>query len=400
MRYFLGIDIAKDSFDVALIDKEQKLLAKAKYPMGYEGFNEFAEFLQNYPKEELLLLCESTGIYHLNLLSFLLEKEYRCTLLNPMLVKAYIQSSTLRKSKTDAIDAKHIALFGLYHYPKLALATDELFSSIKLLLRERVALSQEVAKLKTEIQALVDQLFYELSKNYNIFTNSMLYLLLQAPSRKRIRNLKEQKIRRVLDTASQGKSTISAKEIRALAKRSVGISSKSLEAILQSKIRRLLALQEEIALLEEKIQEESKQNFDEDIDILSSIKVVGKTTAISFLGEVGDIAKFSSPKKLCAYIGTDPAIYQSGSSLHSFGKITKRGNRYLRRTLWLMALGVIRNTNTFKAYFTKKRSEGKSFKQAVIATANKLLRTIYALLKNKTKFIDNLHSQAVSAYTA
>jgi len=214
MQYFLGIDIAKDSFDIALIDKEQKLLAKAKYPMGYEGFMEFATFLQNYPKDELFILFESTGIYHLNLLAFLLEKEYRCALVNPMLIKAHIQSSTLRKSKTDTIDAKHIALFGFYHHSKLSLANNELFSSIKPLLRERVALSQEVAKLKTEIKALVDQLFYELSKNYNIFTKSILHLLLQAPSRKRVRNLKEQKIQRILDSASQGKSTISAKSIR------------------------------------------------------------------------------------------------------------------------------------------------------------------------------------------
>jgi len=109
--------------------------------MGYEGFNEFEKLLSGYPKNELLILCESTSIYHLNLLNFLLEKEYRCTVVNPMLIKAYIQSSSLRKSKNDSIDAKHIALFGFYHYPKLSLATDELFSSIKPLLRERVALS-------------------------------------------------------------------------------------------------------------------------------------------------------------------------------------------------------------------------------------------------------------------
>ena len=395
MGYFLGIDISKDSFDIALLDKEQKLLAKAKYPMGYDGFIEFEKLLQSYPKDELMLFCESTGIYHLNLLNFLLEREYRCALINPMLIKAHIQSFSLRKSKNDTIDAHHIALFGFYHHSKLSLATNELFSSIKPLLRERVALSQEIAKLKTEIKALVDQLFYELSKNYNIFTKSILYLLLQAPSRKRVRNLKEQKIQRILNNASCGKASISAKEIKELAKRSVGISSSALEAILQSKIRRLLALQEEIALLEANIQNEIDQDFDNDLKILSSIGGIGKTTAISFLGEIGSISKFSSYKKLCAFIGMDPATYQSGS-FSSFGKITKRGNRYLRRTLYLMALGVIRNTKTFKAYFTKKRNEGKSFKQAVIATANKLLRTIYSLLKNKTKFIDDFPSIAVS----
>jgi len=57
MRYFLGIDISKDSFDIALLDKKQKLLAKAKYPMGYDGFIEFEKLLQSYPKDELMLFC-------------------------------------------------------------------------------------------------------------------------------------------------------------------------------------------------------------------------------------------------------------------------------------------------------------------------------------------------------
>ena len=193
MQYFLGIDISKDSFDIALVDKEQKLLAKTKYPMGYDSFNEFEKLLSSYPKNELLILCESTGIYHLNLLSFLLEKEYRCALINPMLIKAYIQSSSLRKSKTDTIDAKHIALFGFYYYPKLSLATEELFSSIKPLLRERVALSQEVAKLKIEIKALVDQLFYELSKNYNIFYQEHFTFALTSPFSKKSKELERAK---------------------------------------------------------------------------------------------------------------------------------------------------------------------------------------------------------------
>lgn len=196
-----------------------------------------------------------------------------------------------------------------------------------------MALSQEVAKLKREIKALVDQLFYELSKNYNIFTKSILHLLLQAPSRKRVRNLKEQMIQRILDQASEGKTKLSAKTIKELAKKSIGISSSSLEAILQSKIRHLLTLQEEITLLVKRVEEEIDQDLDDDITILSSISGIGKTAAISFLGELGSINKFCSYKKFCAFIGTDLAIYQSGSSLHSFGKITKRGNRYLRRTL-------------------------------------------------------------------
>jgi hypothetical protein len=55
-----------------------------------------------------------------------------------------------------------------------------------------------------------------------------------------------------------------------------------------------------------------------------------------------------------------------------------------------MAIGSIRTCEKFNNYFSKKRKEGKKFKQAVIATANKLLKIIFTMLKNKTKFNENL----------
>jgi|GEM_PF-6568119 len=55
-----------------------------------------------------------------------------------------------------------------------------------------------------------------------------------------------------------------------------------------------------------------------------------------------------------------------------------------------MAIGTIRSCEKFNTYFTKKREEGKKFKQAVIAVANKLLKTIFVMLKNKAKFDSDL----------
>lgn len=101
---------------------------------------------------------------------------------------------------------------------------------------------------------------------------------------------------------------------------------------------------------------------------------------------LGNLDNFSSHKKLATFIGIDPSLKQSGSSIMYQGKITKKGNSYLRRTIYQMAVCAIRYSNKFKAYFEKKISEGKKYKQAVIAVANKLLKTIFSMLKNKTKF--------------
>jgi transposase len=134
----------------------------------------------------------------------------------------------------------------------------------------------------------------------------------------------------------------------------------------------------------------------DDIDKLTSINGVGKTTASSFIIEVGDISNFATHKQLTAYIGTDPAIYQSGTSVNVKGSISKRGNSHLRRAVWHMARATTVWNETLKAYYDKKRSEGKTFKQSVIAVANKLIRIIFSMLKNNTKFETNYQTQGVN----
>jgi len=390
-KQFIGIDISKDSFDLTLLESNGEIKLETKLTMDIDGFNSLLKHLSSYPKDKLLIAMEATGIYHLPLLSFLLENSFNCVVVNPILIKSFIGSTTLRKTKNDKKDAASIALFSLKSYQSLHLATTDNIENIKPLIRERESLSCEVAKLKTEIKAILVQLFPELLKNTNIFTQSILNLLLKAPSRKAIRNLKKRTIQKILDNTSGNKVRITAQDILSLAKNSIAISDKYLEKVLTSKIRRLLHIQNELSLLDEEL-DNSLDDFDinNDIDILKSIPGIGDITSKNFMVEVSSVDKFKSVKQLCAYIGIDPSIKQSGTSINYRGKISKRGNSNLRRTIWQMAIGVIRTCPKFNAYFTKKREEGKRFKQAVIATANKLLKTIFVMLKNKTKFNENL----------
>lgn len=106
-------------------------------------------------------------------------------MINPILIKSFIGSTTLRKTKNDKKDAASIALFGLKSYQSLHLASLSDIENIKPLMKERENLSKDIAKLKTEIKANLVQLFPELLKNTNIFTRSILNLLLYAPSRKK-----------------------------------------------------------------------------------------------------------------------------------------------------------------------------------------------------------------------
>ncbi len=195
----------------------------------------------------------------------------------------------------------------------------------------------------------------------------------------------------------QHKPKLSAKEILLLAENSIGINNQSLEKILISKIKQLEFLQIQLDEYNEVIEQFVDEHHNDDIDLLTSIGGVGKPSAASFLTELGNINNFATHKQLTAFIGTDPTIYQSGTSVNIKGSISKRGNSHLRRTLWHMARAATVWNETLKAYYDKKRSEGKTFKQSVIAVANKLIRIIFSMLKNNTKFDINFSKLAVKS---
>lgn len=390
-KQFLGIDISKDSFDITLLKSSGEVKLEKKLLMDRDGFDTLLKYLSLYPKDSLLIAMEATGIYHLPLLTFLFENSFKCVVINPILIKSFIGSTTLRKTKNDKKDAASIALFTLKSHQLLHLASPDTIETLRPLIRERESLSKGIARLKTEIKANLVQLFPELLKNTNIFTKSMLNLLLQAPSRRAIRNLKEKKIQKILDSTSGNKVKISASEILSLAKNSIAVSDRHLEKVLTSKIRRLIIFQEELSLLDEELENSLEDtDINNDIEILQSIPGIGSVTSKNFMVEISSVDKFKSVKQLSAFIGIDPSIKQSGTSINFKGNISKRGNANLRRTIWQMATGAIRTSPKFRAYYDKKRSEGKKYKQAVIAVANKLLKTIFILLKNKTKFDENL----------
>jgi transposase len=83
--------------------------------------------------------------------------------------------------------------------------------------------------------------------------------------------------------------------------------------------------------------------------------------------------------------GLDPALYQSGK-IDRKGKITKRGNRHLRRVIWLMTTRVIQFNARFEQYYMKRMQDGLPYKMAVLATAHKLIRVVFAMLTNETLF--------------
>ena len=121
--------------------------------------------------------------------------------------------------------------------------------------------------------------------------------------------------------------------------------------------------------------------------LLATIPGIGDTLAATILAEVGDVARFPNAPALVAYAGLDPRVRQSGISLHRNAKLTKRGSPYLRRALFIGASIAQRHDPYLKAYYEKKRLEGKRYKEATVANARHMMHRVHAVLKRGTPYV-------------
>ena len=120
---------------------------------------------------------------------------------------------------------------------------------------------------------------------------------------------------------------------------------------------------------------------------INSIFGIGEFTTSLIIAELGDINRFRNIKELTAYCGLDPSIKQSGRSIDIHGPISKSGNKYMRKILYISVSNIIRLTtiskqeNDIEIYYRKKRNEGKHHYASIVACTTKLLRKILALCK-------------------
>ncbi len=218
----------------------------------------------------------------------------------------------------------------------------------------------------------------------------MLNFLKKFPSARLIISARAKTIVRALEPSGQGNriSSFSPEDIIKAARSSVATLSPAKELILPGKISTLQHLQQRRDELTKALTDVCKSMMIEDLDIVTSIQGIDTGTATSFLAEMGDIHNYQSHKSLIAFAGIDPTVYQSGK-YEGTSRISKPGNRHLRRVIWLMTFNVIHFNETFKQYYLKRKRDGLPAKKAIFATAHKLIRIIFAMLSQRTYFRGN-----------
>ena len=132
---------------------------------------------------------------------------------------------------------------------------------------------------------------------------------------------------------------------------------------------------------------ERKYSSNEVIQLLTSIPGIGFKLALIIYSEIGDITRFDRPKRLVAFAGLDPKIRRSGKVINSTGRLTKRGSPRLRYAIFIAANIARMHDPDLKAYYEKKRQEGKKHTVATVATSRKLINRIFIVWSKKRPYI-------------
>ena len=380
---YIGIDVAKDKHDCHIFDSDGVIHHDSfVFDNSRAGFSKLLELIKSFDDAKRVGL-EATGHYSENLLSFLTSNGLEVEVFNPLTVNRLRTAGTLRKTKTDKNDARYIA--------RLLVGSSKSYSpqsyhtmQLKSLTRARFRLVKEIQPLKNRYRRLAHLVFPELEKMFSkLDSPSILGLLTAFPSAKQIAECDIRKLTSTLVDLSHGKiGRIKAEKLKALAKDSIGCSNSGDAFELSLVTKRIAFLEQQKEVLEAEIST-LMQTLDSPI---TTIPGIGTTLGAVVLAEIGDINAFADSSKLLAFAGCEPSTYQSGKYTATNTPMVKRGSRYLRNALYLIANAAFLHNPTFRDYINKKRAEGKHFYVAMSHGMKKLVRIIFAVLTKNTPY--------------
>jgi transposase len=386
---YVGIDVAKDKHDCFITNSDGEVLFKSfTIANNREGFEILFQRIQSVSDDltKVKVGLEATGHYSYNLLGFLLDNGLPTFVINPLHTNLYRKSLSLRKTKTDKVDAHTIASMimsdvNLKSYSDTSYHNEEL----KSLTRYRFDKVKERAQLKQSISRLVTILFPELEKLVPTLHMASVYALLsEFPSASAIASAHLTRLTNLLSESSKGRyGKETAVTFREAAKSSIGshMPAKSLE--LKHTIKLIRELNTEI----EEIENEIKTIMDEINSPILTIPGINYRMGAMIIAEIGDFSRFDSPDKILAYAGMSPSTYQSGQLDNCYAHMEKRGSRYLRYALYNATKYVCQWDESFGSYLAKKRVEGKHYNVALSHATKKLVRTIYAMERTGQTYI-------------
>jgi transposase len=387
---YVGIDVGKYRHEMGMVN-ENGTRIEPSFPFlnTTEGAESLFHSIQamNPTQERLLIGMESTGHYWLPLYSYLHKKGYDLQIINPLQTDGMRRNLSLRKIKTDRVDAFLIAEYVRFGRTASMPVLQEQYRSLRQLCRFRSTLVDTCSDCKRQAIGILDQVFPEYASLFSdIFGKTSQERLQSYTTPEEIAQLSTPKLTHFLTRVSKGRlGKDKARALRKAAKNSFG-TGLALDAFsfqLKLILKQIQFTEEHVGQVEERIQEELSHLPD---TVIQTIPGVGPVVGATLVGEIGDIHRFATPHKLVAYAGFDASVKESGEFKGTRNHISKRGSRFLRRSLWLAAVVTAYHDPVLSAFYQKKREEGKAYGTAIGAVARKLTCIVWAVLTKKQPY--------------
>ena len=390
----VGIDVSKGKSTVCILKPYGEIVCSPFEVLHVEKELEGLDDLLRKLDGEIRVVMEATGIYHLPIMTFLEEKGYFVSVVNPFAMKEFAKDNNIRGAKTDKLDSTMIANYGIEKWFKLQSHSgdEEVYAELKLLGRRYRYYMEIHVKALQELTHILDYTMPGIKKLFNSWDEGsgkdklsdfverfwhfdiILEQDLEDFVETYITWAEEKKYHRsrskaeaVYNLASDGITTLSS-------------GTPSTKMLVQEAISVLRAVDNSLSRIISRMKELAKSL--PEYSTVRAMGGVGDILAPKLIAEIGDVRRLHSAKALIAWAGIDPPPYESGKFIGSKRKITKRGSSTLRK----VGYEVMRVLKTHKApkdsavynYILKKESEGKDKKLAKIAGLNKFLRIYYA----------------------
>ena len=393
MHNCLAIDVAKGKSMATLISSCGEVLINP-YEINH-SINDFSNLLnriKNLKLDDISVIMESTGVYHRPVERFFLENNFKVFVINPIYGK--MQKRNIRKTKTDKEDCFNLANLFFTNTFKEYNKPDQLYLDLNALSRQYFALDELCVNIKNRYRNLLYLCFPEyeqIFKGNMVYSSIALEFIEKYPHANIISNTRIDKFQNFLKKHEFRRWKSKAVLIKEMALKSYPAVNMNDELVsnLSQMARLVNEYQKAIDIIKYKITFLAKKS--KYFKPINSIYGIGEFTTSIIIAELGDINRFHNIKELTAYCGLDPSIKQSGKSINVHGPISKSGNKYIRKLLFISCLNIIRLTskchieNDIEIYYRKKRNEGKHHYASIVACTTKLLRKILALCKQLDK---------------
>jgi transposase len=291
--------------------------------------------------------------------------------------------------KTDAKDARIIADQARMRTDLQPVrSADQISTDLRLLTSRRTDLIYDRVRAINRLRALMLEYFPALEAAFDYSKKGPLILVSGYQTPEAIRRIGEVRLAAWLKKRGcRGSANVARKAVEAANAQHASLPAEAVAAQLVAQLaEQIAALDTDVARLDEQISERFEQHAD--APILLSMPGFGPVLAAAFLANTGgDLHTFETVDRLASFAGLAPAPRDSGRISGNHHR-PKRFNRRLMRTCYLAALSSLKNSPASRTFYDRKRAEGKSHKQALIALARRRLNVLWAMLSDHTLYLE------------